>query len=181
MDGRRIVYVGGIPASGKTTISYLTAERTGVEYISSGEIKRGEAWKTFGKNLSSLGQEDSFKINSWFFQKLFAEKDNGIYLVDTHYTYPVGGVFVKLLPEECAGGIDLFILFEADAETVMARRVARGRDRDSIDKCFIEKEIEKEREEAVRISGEVSVPLKIIKNVGAVQEGVNCLEGFLKV
>ena len=180
MDGGRFIYVGEVPASGKTTVSSLTAEKTGSIYVSSGGIKRPEARKRFGKNLSSLGQRESFEINGWFFQGLSSKNSGGLYLVDTHYTYPVGESFVKLMPEECVPRIELFVLFEADAETVVDRRIARGRDRDSVDKDFIQVEIEEEREEAMRLSEKFSVPLGVIENVGTIENGVKCLEGFLK-
>jgi len=178
----KMVYVGGVPGAGKTTISSLVASGlNNCEYISSGEIKRPEARRRFGKGLSSLGQKESFVINRWFFNSLYDRNDKKGKLIDTHYTYPLSdSSFVRLFPEDCIGGIDLFILFEASARTVMDRRISRGRDRDSIDLDFVRVELRKERGEAFRLSDEFSVPLEVLSNNGEIDVTTYNFRGFLK-
>ena len=165
-NGSTLIYFGGIAGSGKTTIGRLTSERLPeLAYISSGEIKRPEARRRFEQSLSLLDQEKTFKINAWFFDILQQPLTNGVHLIDTHYTYPLpDSTFVRLLPENYAGTIDLFVLVEAMADEIVSRRIRRGRDRDFIDIDFVKRELDKEREEAHRISDQFGKPLEILDN-----------------
>ncbi len=182
MADQTLIYVGGVPGSGKTTIcKKIARDLKGLKYISSGEIKGGEAWKRFGSSLSTLNQRRSFEINGWFFDVVQQTFNSGTYLLDTHYTYPLQDrSFVRLLPEEYAQNIDSFVLLEASAEEITKRRIRRGRDRDSIDMSFIEKELDKEHTEAIRLAKKYSKPIEIINNMGTAPEGVQDLKEFLK-
>ena len=115
-----LIYMGGVPGSGKTTIGKLISKKLpDIKYISSGEIKRPEAKRRFAQSLSLLDQEKTFQINAWFLNSLEQELTKGLYLIDSHYTYPLpDSSFVRLLPEEYADCIDLFILVETSPENV---------------------------------------------------------------
>lgn len=185
MEKHGIVYWGGIPGVGKTTISsLLSSELNNCEYISSGEIKRPESRRRYRIGLSLLDQEKSLDINRWFFSSLYSNNkiSNGgniLQIVDTHYTYPLGeSSFVNLCPEDCVRGIDLFVLLEADAQTVFDRRIARGRDRDSVNLEFIKKELYEEKKEAVRLSDKYGVPLEIFRNEESVSDAVNYFRNY---
>jgi adenylate kinase len=160
-----IIYLGGIPGSGKTTIGrQISNNGFQVNYISSGELKRPEARRRFGKSLSSLDQSESYQINSWFFEQMMSNLDEGLYLIDTHYTYPLDSSFVRLAPEEYIKYIDLLVLVESDAESIYQRRIDRGREEDSVNIDFINEELIKEKEEALRISAKHKKELVILQN-----------------
>jgi len=168
MLGKDFIYVGGVPGAGKTTLcNELSKKLQNIIYISSGEIKRPESIRRYEIGLSQLDQDKSFEINEWFFRQLFERNSNGIYLVDTHYTYsPVNPIFVNLCPESVAENIGLYILLETNFEDIVRRRVFRGRERDSIDLDFTKLEIKVERDEAIRLSKKFKTPLIILKNEG---------------
>ncbi len=183
-DSRLLVYVGGVPGTGKTTIGLEVASRgsPGFNYISSGEIKGPESLRRFGKKLSSLDQEKSFEINRWFFEEILRNAPSGIYLVDTHYTYPIQNhsSFVRLFPEEYASLIDLFVLFETNPTSIFRRRIRRGRDRDSISLLQIQEEITEERDEAIRLTRKYSKPLILFDNGQEFGDSVSLFESALK-
>lgn len=165
-----IIHIGGIPGAGKsTTCLTLSKNLEDCAHISAGEIKRPQSEVQFGKRLSLLDQQESYAINEWFFNNFFkqiAQEDKKTYLIDTHYTYPQPDrhdLFVKLLPEQFADKIDLFVLLEANPEEVIKRRTYRGRDRDRTHPLeWVKLEFNAEREEALRLSRTYSVPLEII-------------------
>ncbi len=168
MPRKNFIYVGGVPGAGKTTLCKCISERLeDYNYISSGGIKRPESRKRYGIGLSQLNQDKSFEINKWFFNRLFDMTSEGIYLVDTHYTYPLEDLtFVKLCPEEMAKRMNRFILIESFPQEIVRRRISRGRDRDSVNYFFTIKEIEEEKKEAIYLSNKFSIPLEILSNKG---------------
>ncbi len=180
----KLVYVGGIPGVGKTTIcSELCKQLSQCVYVSSGEFKRVESRKRYGKNLSSLNQEESYQINKWFFEEPIEELTRNkefIFVIDTHYTYthPENiGEFVNLCPDEVIPALDLLVLFEVNPEEVIERRINRGRDRDSINKSQVYLEYKAEMEEAKRISITYEKPLRIISTL---PEKKNVIKEFKK-
>ncbi len=161
-----LILLEGISASGKSTIGRLLSTRLPqLNYISSGEMKRPYSQKVFGQNLSSLNQEQSFQINSWFLGELKGKFQEGAYLIDTHYTYHLPNrKFVRLTPEQYLPDIEMMLLIESDPSEIVQRRVNRGRGRDQIDKAFVHTELAVEREEAQRLSEKFNKPLKILYN-----------------
>ena len=94
--------------------------------LSFGKFLKGLIWNPIFSNF--------FDINL----KLKSEKQKGVYLVDTHYTYPFPDKkFVKLLHDKSVKIIDLFILVEAEANEIAQRRINRGRKKDSVNINFI--------------------------------------------
>ena len=174
MLGKSFIYVGGVPGAGKTTLCRALSQKMDlINYISSGEIKRPEARRRYGMALSKLDQTKTFKINEWFFKNLFRKNKNGIYLVDTHYTYPLPDQnFVNLCPERIAGRMNLFFLIEANYEEIAKRRINRGRDRDSVNEDFIKIELEREKHEALRLSEKFNISLVILKNEGDLESSI---------
>ncbi len=183
MPRKDFIYVGGVPGTGKTTLcKYILEKLNFCNYISSGEIKRPEARRRYGIGLSQLDQDKSFEINTWFFNKLFRRNSNGIYLVDTHYTYPfANSTFVNLCPESVAENIGLFVLFETNSEEIVERRINRGRDRDFVDVDFIKVELETERNEAIRLSKKFQTHLIILKNEGNLESSLCNFVDILKI
>jgi adenylate kinase len=176
------VYVGGVSGVGKTSaVSALTLRyKSAIDYISSGEIKRPEARKRFGIGLSQLNQEQTYTINSWFLDKLLHDykdcKADKTLLIDSHYKYPSGDSFVRIVPLGYTF-FDLLVLFEAEASTVMQRRINRGRDRDSVILSYVEKELIEEKLEAERLS--CCIPLEIISTEQPLKSVVNNFENIL--
>jgi len=177
------IYVGGVPGSGKTTLcENLSAKLNGLIHVRSGEIKRPEARRKYGIGLSRLDQEMSLEINRWFFNQLYKKSSSGIYLVDTHYTYPLeDATFVNLCPEDIANNIGLFILLETNPEEIVNRRISRGRDRDSVSLDFSKLEIENERKEAIRLSQKFNTPLITLKNEGTLESSILNFQNILKI
>lgn len=181
-ENSKIIYFGGVPGVGKTTLGKLITDYIpSINYISSGEIKGIEAKRRFNQNLSSLNQEQTYILNSWFFDKLKSEKQKGVYLVDTHYTYPLPDKkFVKLLHDKSVKIIDLFILVEAEANEIAQRRINRGRKKDSVNINFIKEEIKNEREEAYHLSEVFNKPLIKLNNNDTLETSINSLYFNLK-
>ena len=88
--------------------------------------------------------------------------------------------FVRLTPEECIKHIDLLVLIEADARKIYQRRINGGRDRDSINADFIERELFKEREEAKRISDEFNKDLIVLNNDGSLESTLEDFRAHLR-
>lgn len=181
MNDKDFIYVGGVPGSGKTTLCKMLGNSLKrLNYISSGEIKGPKARRKYGISLRQLNQEQSLEINKWFFERLFSSNKKGIYLVDTHYTYPLPDFsFVTLCPESIASKIDLYILLETNASDIVNRRIFRGRARDSINKDFAELELKTEKNEAVRLSHKFGKPLVILKNEGDLNSSFLKFKNFL--
>lgn len=181
MSDRRFIYVGGVPGAGKTTLCKLLAKHVrNLHYISSGKIKRSEARKRYGISLSDLNQEQSFSINQWFFESLFRQNSEGTYLVDTHYTYPLSdNSFVKLCPECVVLNMDVYVLIESNAIEIANRRIARGRDRDSVSVEFIRRELEVERAEAFRLSRKFCKKLIVFENNADVNVSLSKFKSML--
>ena len=113
--------------------------------------------------MSSLDQSETYQINEWFLDKL--RQEQGVYLIDIHFTYPTSGLgFVKLLPEKCARYIDWLALVDADVEEICSRRIKRGRKKDSVVREFIKTELDEEKREAIRICSEFGKPLRFLYN-----------------
>ena len=85
-----LVYVGSVLGVGKSTSSKSLVElySDSLTYVSSGEIKRPESRRRFGKSLSNLNQEETFNINNYFFDEL-RNFDGDTFILDSHFTYPV--------------------------------------------------------------------------------------------
>ena len=182
MEEKDFIYVGGVPGAGKTTLCRsLSRGLENIIYVSSGEIKRPESRRRYNIGLSKLDQEKSLEINRWFFNQLYSQNSLGIYLVDTHFTYPLNhNNFVKLCPEDIAQNIGLYLLVETTPEDIINRRISRGRNRDSVSLDFSRIEIEKEREEAIRLSKKFNVPLIILKNEGQLESSILEFKTILK-
>lgn len=136
---------------------------------------------SFGKFLKELIWNPIF---SNFFDinlKLKSEKQKGVYLVDTHYTYLLPDKkFVKLLHDKSVKIIDLFILVEAEANEIVQRRINRGRKKDSVNINFIKEEIKNEREEAYYLSEMFDKPLIKLSNNDTLKRSIHSLYFNLK-
>src|SRR3990167_260910 len=138
-----LIYVGGVPKSGKSTLcTLITKQRTDMTYISSGELKAEEAKRRYKKSLSSLNQNESTAVNDWLIEEImrtaekkFEEEQKKVaYLIDSHYSHPLMerdsegeeeyiGNFVRTTPEKHMDKINSWILVEAHPLLVLGRRL----------------------------------------------------------
>lgn len=167
-----IALLVGVPGAGKTTLCrYL--EQAGLALFSaSGETKKTMLSNlNIRKHLSEMNQTESILVNTLYFNMLdrvrlsamTAAKVNSL-LIDTHATYPLpDGSFVNLLPPKIEY-VEGVILLEANARTILARRKARGRNKDSIQQSFVEYELRTEHMFAQEFADRNKLPFLAIDN-----------------
>jgi len=183
MQKQKIIYVGGIPGTGKSTLcKAFTDKHPYFTYINSGDIKEEGVKEIYpGRRLSELNREDSEKINDWMMEQILSiNTQNKRYILDAHYSHPLpDGEFIRTTPEKHLAAIDAFVLIEALPEIVLSRRQKKNRP-DSIRESLIEIEEWIEKFTAIGIATETNKRIYRIRNNGPLTEGIKRLEEIAK-
>lgn len=177
-----LIYVGGIPGVGKSTVSRGLVEQLPFSiYVHPGESKRKESARRFNKKLSLLNQEESYKINSWFFCN-FLNNNNfgGTVIIDSHYTCPFNGDFIRLCPPNFTSKLDLLVLLQCNADEIIRRRILRQKNGDSTDLGYVKMELAEELREAKSLSSEYALPLAIVSVSQSPETAIRDILNFLK-
>jgi len=165
--GSKFVCVVGVPGVGKTTICQnLARGNPNWHYLPTGEEKQ-KLLRFLGIRtpLRMLDNTASRLINELHFAQAKQQLDNSfeVALLDTHASYALDdGSFVSLLPRSTIP--DFVLLVEAPVETVVARRIERGRSRDTVHAIWVEEELIRERAEVAAYSELTGVPYTFISS-----------------
>jgi adenylate kinase len=151
----KLVLLLGTSAAGKTTVGELAGMAPAIEYVNSTAAKLELVGPDEPLNL--FDQRRTYEVNTQFFEAL--KPANGVVLVDSHATYPVGIGFVQLTPPHICARVSGIVHLDADAETIQRRRVERGRSLEATDLGSITRELIAERDEIRRIVDLHDVPL----------------------
>lgn len=170
----RIIYIGGVPAAGKTTITKKTSQQLNEKNIAFiegtnllKEVFREEYEIDLSKSeVERMGIKDKAPLVKLAWKHMLNLNFN-IVVLDGCYVQKRDGVYYQMLPEEFLPKVNSFVLIESDPNTIYQRRL-----QDKIimpnrifDKDEIPVEIRWEREKAEELSAKAKKPLEIIVNI----------------
>lgn len=163
-SGMRIIFVGGIHGSGKTTLCQRLASSLGAPHYSAGDLIR----------LGGVQQDERKKAveDVPLNQRLLLEavdrirgSGTGTMLLDGHYTV------VEKEDRVCAVAVEIFralspaVLLLVEAEPNVVARRLRERDHRTYELALIEKHGRAERAHANHISEMLRIPLMVVSSL----------------
>jgi adenylate kinase len=186
----KIIYMGGIPAAGKTSV--LNGARSknvdsGVQYIEGTLFMKNVANEKLGRKFSTLeieGMDIDDKValvrRSWQEAVNLPAK---VIVVEGRYMENDAGSYREMIPKESLQHISSFVLIESNPVVIMARRKKDSEVKPFRDLSFINIPLEAiaEREYAVAASRLANKDLLIIKNIdGALNSTIDELTSLVR-